>query len=69
MLYIHVGKCFGPLHFSRQDLTVMTIMRGRDHGLTDYNSARVAFGLPKVTRWEDINPDMYRDNPEVIYQI
>ena len=59
------GKCFGPLHFSRTDLVSTSIMRGRDHGLPDYNSARKSFGLREIKRWEDINPQLYKENPEV----
>lgn len=33
----------------------VNIQRGRDHGLPDYNTARRAFGLDEITRWEDIN--------------
>ncbi|WAR05023.1 DUOX-like protein [Mya arenaria] len=32
------SKYFGPLHFSRHDLVSLTIMRGRDYGLPDYNT-------------------------------
>ena len=47
---------FGPLHFTRHDLAVLTIMRGRDHGVLDYNSARLAYGLPAISAWADVNP-------------
>jgi len=60
-----VGKMFGPLHFTRHDLAVMSIMRGRDHGVLDYNSARVAYGLKAVTDWKDINPWLDTVNPDV----
>ena len=63
------GKVFGPLHFTRHDLAVLTIMRGRDHGVLDYNSARVAYGLPAVTDWADINPWLYDADPRVRSQI
>ena len=59
------GKVFGPVHFSRHDLTVLTIMRGRDHGVLDYNSARLAYGLPAVTKWTDVNPWLNAVNPSV----
>ncbi|VDP48191.1 unnamed protein product [Soboliphyme baturini] len=56
---------FGPLHFSRRDLTALTIMRGRDHGLPDYNTAREFFGLPRVADFKGINPMHYREDPAV----
>jgi len=59
------GKVFGPLHFTRHDLAVLTIMRGRDHGVLDYNSARVAYGLPAVADWPDVNPWLNAVNPAV----
>jgi len=62
---VFIGKVFGPLHFSRHDLAVLTIMRGRDHGVLDYNSARVAYGLPAVADWTDINPWLNDANPRV----
>lgn len=39
------------------DLVSLNIQRGRDHGLADYNSVRAAYGLPKVTSFEQITPD------------
>lgn len=56
---------FGPLHFSRRDLVALTIMRGRDNGLADYNGVRKAFGFDPVKNWTDINPEQYAANPEV----
>jgi len=40
-------------------------MRGRDHGALDYNAARMAYGLPAVTDWTDINPWLNAANPDV----
>jgi hypothetical protein len=40
------------------DLASMNIERGRDHGLADYNTVRVAYGLPRVTSFADITPDV-----------
>ena len=34
----------------------INIQRGRDHGLPDYNTARMGYGLPKIERFEQINP-------------
>ena len=55
------GNVFGTLDFSRRDLMAVNIQRARDHGLPDYNTARVFFGLPRVERWEDINPNYFID--------
>ena len=50
------GKVFGPLDFSRRDLMAINMQRARDHGLPDFNSARLAYGLPMVQSFEDLNP-------------
>ncbi|CAG9862185.1 unnamed protein product [Phyllotreta striolata] len=59
-------KLFGPMEFSRRDLGAINIMRGRDNGLPDYNTVRVAYGLPKIERWEDINRAFFEENPAVL---
>lgn len=40
------------------DLATLNIQRGRDHGLADYNSLRVAFGLSAVTSFSEITSDV-----------
>lgn len=39
------------------DLASLNIQRGRDHGLADYNTMRVAYGLKAVKSFADITPD------------
>jgi hypothetical protein len=39
------------------DLASLNLQRGRDHGLSDYNDTREALGLPRVTSFDQINPD------------
>jgi hypothetical protein len=39
------------------DLASLNIQRGRDHGLADYNTTRAAYGLPRVTRFDQITSD------------
>ena len=51
-----IFQVFGPLDFSRRDLMAINLQRARDHGLPDYNTARFAYGLVKLTGFEQINP-------------
>ena len=63
------NKLFGPMEFSRRDLGAINIMRGRDTGLPDYNTARRSFRLPPITKWEDINPDLAKRHPELFTKL
>lgn len=45
---------FGPPGAGGFDLVSLNIQRGRDHGLADYNSTRVAYGLEPVETFADI---------------
>lgn len=48
---------FGPPGSGGFDLAALNLQRGRDHGLPDYNSARVAYGLDPVTDFSEITSD------------
>ncbi|WP_144987481.1 peroxidase family protein [Gimesia aquarii] len=48
---------FGPPGAGGFDLASLNIQRGRDHGLSDYNSTRVALGLEAVESFSDISSD------------
>ena len=39
------------------DLASLNIQRGRDHGLADYNTVRAAYGLPRITSFDQITTD------------
>ena len=59
---------YGPSHYSRTDGVVLSLMRGRDHGLLDYNSIRQHLGLQPARSFKDINPDLSSTNREVCNQ-
>ncbi len=48
---------FGPPGAGGFDLASLNIQRGRDHGLMDYNSLRVQYGLTAATAFSDISAD------------
>ncbi len=49
---------FGPPGAGGFDLAALNIQRGRDHGLSDYNTAREAYGLERVTSFAEITSDL-----------
>jgi dual oxidase len=59
-------KLFSPIEFSHRDLDALNIMRGRDNGLADYNTARAAYKLPRQNDWKEINPALFEAKPEVL---
>ena len=50
------GRVFGPFDYNRRDLMAVNMQRARDHGLPDFNSARVAYGLRPLRSFEELNP-------------
>ena len=48
---------FGPPGAGGFDLASLNIQRGRDHGLADYNTTRVAYGLAPVDSFDDVTTD------------
>ncbi len=48
---------FGPPGAGGLDLVSLNILRGRDHGLADYNAVRASYGLSKVTSFAQISSD------------
>jgi hypothetical protein len=49
---------FGPPGSPGTDLAAVDVQRGRDHGLADYNTARIAYRLPPITSFADITGDV-----------
>ena len=54
MFFCVTGFLYGELDFSRRDLMAINIQRGRDHGLSDYNNARLAYGLKAMKDFSHI---------------
>ena len=51
---------FGPPGSGGFDLASLNIQRGRDHGLPDFNTVRMRFGLPPVSSFADITSNPQR---------
>jgi Animal haem peroxidase/Glucodextranase, domain B len=49
---------FGPPGAGGFDLASLNLQRGRDHGLADYNSARAAYGLTRLTSFAQITSNL-----------
>ena len=62
------GNVFGPLDYTRRDLMAVNMQRARDHGLPDYNSARISYGLPPRESFDQIN-ELYGLDPIITESI
>lgn len=62
LLFLFSESFYGPLHYSRHDAVVLTIMKGRDYGLETYNRVREEIGLGKKSTWEEINNETLKSS-------
>src|SRR5262249_40341421 len=62
---------FGPPGAGGFDLASLNIQRGRDHGLADYNTVRAAYGLSRVTSFDQIssNPDVQANLAKLYHNV
>ena len=68
--FFHVSDhIFGPMEFSRRDLAAVNVMRGRDYGLPDYNTARRAYKLNALHNWSDMNKDLFLEKPQMAQRL
>ncbi|XP_062858438.1 dual oxidase 1 [Trichomycterus rosablanca] len=60
---------YGPLRYSRSDAVAQAIHRGRDFGLPSYNQVREALNMKPVRSWEEINPELYKNKPQLFREL
>lgn len=60
------SKFYGPHYHPDHDAVLLTIMKGRDYGLPDYNTVRHTLGLKIKENFEEVNPWLNRENPQLV---
>ncbi|KAJ3160757.1 hypothetical protein HDU88_007863 [Geranomyces variabilis] len=55
--YVPVVRNKMPIEHPYYDLVAIDIQRGREMGMADYSTLRVAYGLSAVTSWDDVCSD------------